>query len=119
MKKFLIKFVLFLILLGAGLYAFNYYVPYSEGYRSGRLIKLSHKGILFKTWEGELSLGIGHDQRWAFSVEHSDKDVRSQLLDLQGKDIKIKYIERFWKVPWMGDTKYFVKEVEELGEDEE
>ncbi len=119
MKKFLIKFLLFLIVVAAGLYAFNYYVPYSEGYRAGRLIKLSHKGILFKTWEGELSLGIGHDQRWAFSVQPSDKHVREQLLDLQGKDIKIEYIERFWKVPWMGDTKYFVKEVEAQDEAEE
>ncbi len=114
MKKFLFKFFLFLLLIGAGLYAFNYYVPYSEGYRAGKLIKLSHKGIIFKTWEGELSLGIGHDQRWPFSVERKDKEVREKLLELQGRDVRVKYIERFWKIPWMGDTKHFVKEVEKL-----
>lgn len=117
MRKFLFGFIVFLLLLGAGLYAFNYYVPYSEGYRAGKLIKLSRKGIFFKTWEGELSLGIGHDQRWAFSVEKKDKEVRAKLLDLQGQDVRVKYIERFWQIPWMGDTKYFVKDVMRVDEE--
>ncbi len=116
--KYLLKFLAFLIVLAGLLYAFNYYVPYSEGFRAGKLIKLSKKGIIFKTWEGELSLGIGHDQRWAFSIEKKDKDVREKLIELQGKDVKIKYIERYYKIPWMGDTKYFAKEVTEVKEEE-
>jgi hypothetical protein len=30
----------------------------SEGVRSGQLIKISHKGMAFKTWEGEISQGF-------------------------------------------------------------
>ncbi len=114
MKRFLLKFLGVIVLILIGLYLFNLYVPYSEGFRSGRLIKLSKKGIIFKTWEGELSLGIGHDQRWAFSIESKDKEVRQQLIDLQGRDVKIHYIERFWKIPWKGKTKYFAKGVEQI-----
>ncbi len=119
MKKFLFKFFFALIILMALVYVFNYYVPYSEGFRTGKLIKLSHKGLIFKTWEGELSLGIGHDQRWAFSIEPSKKELREKLIEYQGENVRINYIERFWKVPWLGDTKYFAKDVELLEEDED
>jgi uncharacterized protein YwgA len=116
MKRFLLKFLIFIIVIAGLLYAFNYYVPYSEGFRTGKLIKLSRKGIVFKTWEGELSLGIGHDQRWAFSIESSKKQLREKLIEYQGKNVRINYIERFWRIPWLGDTKYFAKEAEILEE---
>ncbi|MFZ9003546.1 MAG: 6-phosphogluconate dehydrogenase, partial [Robiginitalea sp.] len=53
----MIKIAAFLLLILAGIFAFVYYVPYSEGVRSGELIKFSRKGVLFKTWEGEISQG--------------------------------------------------------------
>ncbi len=122
MKKFIIYFLLFVILVGGALYAFDYYVPYSEGWRAGKLVKISKKGILIKTWEGQLSTGIGQDHLWNFSVEPKEKLVIEKMIDYQGKGVKIKYIERFWKIPWLGDTKYFAKEVildrdaEQIGE---
>jgi len=119
MKRFFIKFLIIILLLGAAAYAFNYYVPYSEGFRTGKLIKLSRKGIIFKTWEGELSLGIGHDQRWAFSIEPKDKELREKLIEYQGKNVRVNYIERFWKIPWLGETKYFAKDVELLDDQDE
>ncbi len=111
MKKFIIYFLLFIILVGGSLYAFDYYVPYSEGWRAGKLIKFSRKGIIIKTWEGQLSTGIGQDHLWNFSVEPKDKLVIEKMIEYQGMGVKIRYIERFWKIPWLGDTKYFAKEV--------
>src|SRR5512133_193402 len=35
---------------------FQYFYTYSEGYRAGLLQKFSHKGSIFKTYEGELIL---------------------------------------------------------------
>ncbi|NPA42682.1 MAG: 6-phosphogluconate dehydrogenase [Chlorobi bacterium] len=119
MKKFLIWLIVILVALGGLLYAFNYYVPYSEGYRSGKLIKISRKGIIFKTWEAELSLGIGHDQRWAFSIEPKEKEIRRKLIEWQGKNVRVNYIERFWKIPWLGETKYFAKDVQLIEDDED
>ncbi len=121
MRKFILYFILIIGLIGGGLFAFDYYVPYSNGWRAGKLIKFSHKGILIKTWEGQLSTGIGQDHLWNFSVEAGDKLVIEKMVDYQGRGVKIRYIERFWKIPWMGDTKYFAKEIvldkdaEELG----
>ncbi len=113
MKKIIISSFLILTLIIAGYFAFVYYVTYSEGYRAGELIKFSHKGIAFKTWEGELSQGVSEAQRFEFSVESKEKQVIEDLKDLQGKMVKLTYKERFATFPWMGDTKYYVILVEE------
>jgi hypothetical protein len=42
-------------------FTFVYHATYSEGVRSGQLIKFSHKGV-FKTWEGEISQGMSGSQ---------------------------------------------------------
>ncbi|WP_109436860.1 6-phosphogluconate dehydrogenase [Aquimarina sp. AU119] len=111
MKKALAVIIIIIITLFAGWYAFIYYASYSEGTRSGELIKFSNKGIVFKTWEGEISQGISGAQIFSFSVE--DKKVIEKLEKFQGRYVKLKYKERFAKVSWLGDTKYFVIEVEE------
>lgn len=92
-------------------FAFLYYVPYSEGFRSGELIKLSSKGMVLKTWEGELSQGISGAQIFKFSVLDRDKKVISELKELQGQYVKVTYVERYKTFPWWGDTKYFITDV--------
>jgi len=52
MKKILLKILAVIILLVIAWFAFVYYVPYSKGTRSGELIKISQRGVIFKTWEG-------------------------------------------------------------------
>lgn len=112
MKKFLIGFV-GIVVLGLVLYfAAIYYITYSEGYRAGELVKFSHKGLIFKTWEGEISQGVSEAQIFTFSVEDKEKEVIKLLQDLQGKDVKLTYKERFATFPWLGDTKYFITKVE-------
>ncbi|WP_459212634.1 6-phosphogluconate dehydrogenase [Aquimarina rhabdastrellae] len=111
MKKILFLFITAVVLLAALWYAFVYFVSYSEGTRSGELIKFSHKGFVFKTWEGEISQGISGAQIFSFSVESNDKDVIKKMEDLQGHYVKLVYFERFSTLPWLGDTKYFVTDV--------
>jgi len=111
MKKYILYFILIIGLIGAGLFAFNYYVSYSEGWRAGKLVKFSRKGFIIKTWEGQLSTGVGQDHLWDFSVEDKEKLVIEKMVDYQGKGVKIRYIERFWIISWLGDTKYFAKEI--------
>ena len=95
-----------------GYFLFVYYATFSNGYRSGELIKITHKGVIFKTWEGEISQGVSESQHFSFSVESSEKEVIQQLKDFQGQQVKLTYKERFATFPWLGDTKYFVTEVE-------
>jgi len=89
MKKIIISIVLTLTLIIAGYFSFVYYVSYSEGYRAGELIKFSHKGLAFKTWEGELSQGVSEAQRFEFSVEDKETQVIQDLKDMQGKMVKL------------------------------
>ncbi|MBQ4914832.1 6-phosphogluconate dehydrogenase [Maribacter sp. MMG018] len=113
MKKILFLFIGGCLLLLALFYAFIYYVPYSEGVRSGELIKVSKKGVLVKTWEGEISQGISGAQIFSFSVLDKDKEVIQKLKDYQGQYVKIDYTERYATFFWLGDSKYFVTNVQQ------
>lgn len=111
-KKIVFYLMLFLILGTAAYVSFIYYVPYSEGVRSGELIKISNKGYLVKTWEGEISQGISGAQIFQFSVEGGKSEIIQQLKDLQGKYVKVEYIERYRTFFWWGDTRYYITKVE-------
>ncbi|TYP99327.1 hypothetical protein C7447_102649 [Tenacibaculum adriaticum] len=113
MKKILAVILLIVLLLAGSYYAFIYYVPYSEGVRSGELIKISRKGVLVKTWEGEISQGISGAQIFQFSIQDNQKEAIHDLQKLQGRYVKVTYKERYGKFFWLGDTKYFVTKVEE------
>ena len=113
MKK-IVAILLLVVILGiSGYFAFIYYVPFSEGYRSGELIKFSNKGVLVKTWEGEISQGISGAQIFSFSVEDGKQQLIQKLVDLQGKYVKLTYKERYDTFFWLGDTKYFIEAVVE------
>ncbi|RPD96502.1 6-phosphogluconate dehydrogenase [Aureibaculum marinum] len=111
MKKIVGIIVAVASVLLIGYFLIVYYATFSNGYRSGELIKITHKGLIFKTWEGEISQGVSESQHFSFSVESSEKEVIQQLKDFQGMQVKLTYKERFATFPWLGDTKYFVTEV--------
>lgn len=113
MKKILTLIIGVILLIASLYYAFIYYVPYSEGVRSGELIKISYKGVLIKTWEGEISQGISGAQIFSFSVEDQKKKVIADLQKFQGRYVKVTYKERYDALLWLGDTKYFITKVEE------
>lgn len=113
MKKVLLIGLSILLIGIAAYYAFIYFVPYSQGYRSGELIKFSNKGVIVKTWEGEISQGISGAQIFSFSVLDKKKDVIQKLKDYQGKYVKVTYVERYATFFWLGDTNYFITEVVE------
>jgi hypothetical protein len=48
-----------------------------------------------------------------FSVEDKEDQVKKDLMELQGKHVKLHYFERYKKLFWLGDTKYFITKVEE------
>lgn len=89
-------------------FTFIYYATYSEGVRSGELIKFSSKGMVFKTYEGELSQGISGAQIFSFSVLDSQKDVVKSLKEFEGHYVKLTYVERYKTFPWWGDSKYYI-----------
>ena len=114
MKKFLTYSIISIVIVLIAYFSFIYFVTYSEGFRAGELVKISKRGLVFKTWEGRLSQGVSEEQQFDFSIQSKDKVVIEKLKELQGKKVKLTYIERFGTFAWLGDTKYFVKEVEEI-----
>ncbi len=120
MKKILFWFIGIAIAV-ITIYTFiNVTFTYSEGNRAGRLIKFTHKGYLFKTYEGEMNLGginsvnggVLVNNMWLFSV--TDDAVADSLSKLEGKDISLHYKEKMATLPWRGDTKYIVDRVMEI-----
>lgn len=111
MKKALLLILTGIILLALAFYAFVYFVPYSEGTRAGELIKFSNKGVLVKTWEGQISQGISGAQIFDFSVMDKEEDVIRKLKEYQGSYVKLTYVERFATFFFWGDTKYFITDV--------
>lgn len=117
-KKILMFVIIAIALFCIGYYAFATYT-YSEGSRSGMLLKFSKKGYVFKTWEGELNLGgITQAQGtmlnniWTFSVRDNEKETIAELQKYEGKRIRLLYKEKMRHFPWQGDTNYFVYKVE-------
>ena len=111
--KFLIKTFIIILIIIAGFLSFAFFVHYSDGVRAGKLVKFSNKGVIFKTWEGEISQGVSEAQTFIFSVENDEKQTIQDLNRLQGKFVKLHYFERYKTLFWLGDTKYFITEVEE------
>lgn len=90
---------------------FAYYFTFSDGVRSGVLSKFSHKGYVFKTWEGELNEGMGATKFFSFSVMDNDETVINDLKKYQGKYVKVEYKQRITTFFWWGDTEYYVTNV--------
>lgn len=111
LRKFFFIAIATIIVGFAAYFTFLYYATFSEGFRSGELIKISRKGMIFKTWEGELSQGVAGAQIFKFSILDHDEKVIQQMKELQGEYVKVTYEERYKTFPWWGDTVYFVTEV--------
>ena len=100
----------------AALVAFALYIwavlswSYSEGERAGFLQKVSYKGWVCKTWEGELSLVAipgAAPEKFLFTVR--DDTVAQQLNAVAGKRVTLKYEQhRGLPTSCFGDTDYFV-----------
>ena len=105
-----------LVLLAVFIY-FKYFFTYSEGYRAGLLQKFSNKGVIFKTYEGELILSSVSStanvaiasEKFNFSV--LGKDMTLSYDTLQGRNVIVHYIEKKGAVPWRGDSRYIVDSI--------
>lgn len=87
---------------------------YSEGDRTGTMVKISKKGWLCKTWEGTLYtdvIGTGfRSDSFNFTVRNDS--LAQELTKLSGKRVAVQY-EQHTLVPTscFGDTEYFVSSV--------
>lgn len=113
MKKIIGVLISVTLIVTVLYYLFIYFITYSTGVRSGELIKISRKGVIVKTWEGEISQGISGAQIFTFSVEDKNEKVIENLQKFQGNYVKLTYKERYKTFFWLGDTEYFITKVEQ------
>jgi hypothetical protein len=110
------------ILLVSAIALFSLYVyialnwSYSSGERAGFLQKVSHKGWICKTWEGELSLVAmpgAAPEKFLFTVR--DEAIAQKVSAAAGKRVTLNY-EQHKGLPssCFGDTDYFVVDVKEI-----
>lgn len=114
-KKVTFRIIIASVLLAiVGFYTYAN-MNFSEGDRVGYVVKVSKKGVLFKTWEGQLSYG-DNKEMWEFSIPKSQEQVRLNIDEASedNKRVKLYYKEKYITFPWRGDTKYLVYKVEIL-----
>ncbi len=113
--------VLFLVVLPLAAFALWVTVAlnfsYADGERAGFVQKLSNKGWVCKTWEGELALANGPNvmpEIFKFTVR--DDKVAASINNSLGKQVKLSY-EQHKGVPTecFGETEYFVTAIDVLG----
>lgn len=123
-KSFMKKLLITLLLVGIAVFAFLYWGTYEDGVMAGKVVRISEKGMVFKTFEGKLSLETfgalkGTSpiaETFDFSVEKSDEEVIKNLqqVALSGERVNLYFTKRYMSFPWRGDTNYFVTKVERL-----
>lgn len=117
------KILLGIVIVILAVVAFLYFGTYSEGTRAGIIMKVSKKGTIFKTWEGQMNLetfgAVKTDnivsETFSFSIEKGNQELIDALnaAALSGDRVNLKYIERYIKVSWRGESKYFAVDVEQ------
>lgn len=123
-KRILKRILFAAIVLGLIIVAFLYWGVYERGVMAGKVLRITQKGVVFKTYEGKLNLETfgalkGTSpiaESFDFSVESDQTEVIKELeqVALSGERVNLKFVRRFASFPWRGDTKYFVEGVERL-----
>jgi hypothetical protein len=115
--RFALRTVIGLVLtvvIGLGLYLlFAYHFTYSKGESVGYVQKLSYKGWICKTWEGEqvraLAVMPAIPEKFAFTVR--DAEVADQINALIGQKVVVEYAQHKGLPTCFGETEYFISKV--------
>ena len=104
------------VVVALGLVGFTWITlhwSYSEGERAGYVQKLSKKGFICKTWEGEMAMVTMPGtvaEKFAFTVPTDA--IAARLNASVGKRMALHYQQHKWiPTSCFGDTEYFVTEV--------
>ncbi len=84
-------------------------ITFSDGDRTGKVIKLSKKGVMVKTWEGELALT---DMRtFKFTVRDESLVEIIKAKSVSGETTTLTYTQKMLPAKWQGDTGYWITAV--------
>ncbi len=97
----------------------KYFYTYSDGYRTGLLQKLSHKGNFAKTYEGELVMSSVTSsanvplasEKFYFSVPNDS--LANIMMQYEGKTVRLHYQQKHGTLPWRGESVYLIDDIKE------
>lgn len=118
-KVFFLFITVIVIVIGIFIY-WKYFYTFSIGYRAGLLQKFSHKGNIFKTYEGEMILSslsansnvVIASEKFYFSVINGK--LAKQLDTIQGQMVIVHYRQKNGVLFWHGDSAYLVDSVKQI-----
>jgi hypothetical protein len=109
----LVGLVLTVIVALGGYLLFTYHFTYSKGESVGYVQKLSYKGWICKTWEGEqvraLSVVPAIPEKFAFTVR--DVAIADQINAHIGQKVVIEYEQHRGLPSCFGETEHFITKV--------
>lgn len=108
-KRFARGLTIFFLLGLAFIIYWFYFNQYGNGERTGILIKITHKGNIFKTDEGEMWLScrqMTNPEKFYFSV--TNDSIVTALKNLQDECVQLTYTQYRAILPWRGDSRYIV-----------
>jgi hypothetical protein len=120
-KWILIAFFILVVVPVGGIAAWTWltlHMSYSTGERVGYVQKISKKGWVCKTWEGELAMvNLPGTAPQIFSFSVRDDKIAKSLEDAAGRRVSIDY-EQHKGVPsaCFGETEYFISAVKVVGQ---
>jgi hypothetical protein len=116
--KKVLKWTIFLVVVAALVFVyFQYFYTYSEGYRAGLLQKFSHKGSIFKTYEGEIILSsVSSTKDVALASEKFfftlvNKNLIRSFDTMQGQNVIVHYKQKNSPLFFRGDSEYLVDSI--------
>jgi hypothetical protein len=106
--------LLVLVLLVVAYFTVALKWSYSSGERAGWIQKLSKRGWVCKTWEGELALvsipGTSSVEKFAFTA--ADDAIAEELTQVMGKRVNLHYEEKVGlPTSCFGETRHYVTRV--------
>jgi hypothetical protein len=117
--KTLLGLVLTVTATAAVYLVFAYHFTYSQGESVGYVQKISYKGWVCKSWEGEqvraLAVMPAIPEKFAFTVR--DAAVADQINASIGKKVVLEYQQHKGLPSCFGDTEHFVTKVTPINED--
>jgi hypothetical protein len=120
MRFFTYLLVFVLLVLGV-LYLLTGW-SFSDGERAGTVSKFSRRGYIFKTYEGVLNVGGFSGETGSLTPQFFDFSVKDDAVAKRiteavktGQRVTLHYEEKILRLPWNGDTKYYITSVEFVG----
>ena len=116
--RFLLWTLLTVLILGGGWLYFAWNWSYSYGERAGWVQKFSNKGLICKTWEGEIALVAmpgAMPEKFEFTVW--DDAVAQKINRYMGRRVSLSYEQKIG-LPGscFGETRYYVTDVTAVDE---